>query len=294
MLPNRIPRVGGISTSSDQIDKPRLAEGVLLYLVSVALVAAAIIVLFSAAATSLLDTSKETLIGSRIDNSPAEGASIGNVVFYTGSGAAPVPAQTESPSWREVNNMPPATLVPQPFGMPGEKTVAEPAPEPPPNGDVSAATAEIPHGSTQGASTDDTPPPELSRSRAAIVQPLSIADEARATEHASGATMPPLATSDQQRDQILQNVEIQRNDHANLEQGSATLTTKSRFPEEPQVKESTGFYGSTARPRSPPLRHAASHRSSAVEADHNITQKLNRAELGRLLKARGRRSDEIR
>jgi hypothetical protein len=89
--------------------------------------------------------------------------------------------------------------------------------------------------------------------------------------------MPPLATSDEQPDQISQNLEIRRNDHGNLDQRSAAFT-----PEQPQVKESAGSYGSTVSPRSPPLRHAASHRASAVEADHNITEKLNRAELSRL------------
>jgi hypothetical protein len=59
--------------------------------------------------------------------------------------------------------------------------------------------------------------------------------------------MPPLATSDEQPDQISQNLEIRRNDYGNLDQGSAAFTT-----EEPQVKESTGCYGSTVSPRSPP------------------------------------------
>ena len=91
--------------------------------------------------------------------------------------------------------------------------------------------------------------------------------------------MTPLATSDEQPDQISQNSEIRRNDYGYLDQGGAAIT-----PEEPQVKESTACYGSTVSPRSPPLRHAASRRASAVEADHNITEKLNRAELSRLLK----------
>jgi hypothetical protein len=95
--------------------------------------------------------------------------------------------------------------------------------------------------------------------------------------------MPLLATFDPQLIQILQNFEIQRDDYANLAQDGATLATGSRFPEEPPMKESAMFSGATARPRSPALRHAASHRPSAVAADHKATRKLNRAELSRLL-----------
>jgi hypothetical protein len=93
LLPNRDPRVGEMSILSDRIGKPRLAKGMLLYLASVALVAAATIILFSVASISLLDTSNETLKGSRIDNSPIEDKFIGTVVSYTESNAAPVPVQ---------------------------------------------------------------------------------------------------------------------------------------------------------------------------------------------------------
>jgi hypothetical protein len=71
--------------------------------------------------------------------------------------------------------------------------------------------------------------------------------------------------------------EIQRNGHTNLDQGSAA---------------ERGF-GVTSSRGSPPLRHATSHRQVAAEADHKITQKLNRLELGRLLKARERRCDKL-
>ena len=140
---------------SDRIGKPRLAEGLLLYLVSVALVAAAIIVLFSVASSSLLDTSKETLSGSRIDNNPIEDKFIDTVVSYTDSIAAPVPVQTKSPS--EANKLPSSTPVPPPSGIPGDETVAEPALNLPSVGEASAAAVETPHGSTRGPSTEETP-----------------------------------------------------------------------------------------------------------------------------------------
>jgi hypothetical protein len=183
-----------------RIGKPRLAEGMLLFLVSVALVAAATIVLFSLASISLLDTSKETLTRSRLD-SPIEDKFIGTVVSYTDSNAAPVPVQTKSPSPSEANNLPSSTQVPLPSGMPREETVAEPALNLPPDGEPSTAAVETPHGSTRGPSTDETPPPELNGSQEVIAQPLSTADEASAaaveTPHDStrgpstGETPPP-------------------------------------------------------------------------------------------------------
>jgi len=127
LLPNSDPRVGEMSVLSDRIGNPRPAQGMLLYLVSVVLVAAAIIVLFNVAFISLLDTSKETLTGSRIDNSPIEEKFIDTIVSYTNSDAVPVPAQTKSPSSSEANDLQSSTPVPLPSGMPREETLAEPA-----------------------------------------------------------------------------------------------------------------------------------------------------------------------
>ena len=174
---------------------------------------------FSLASISLLDTRKETLTGSRIDNSPIEDKFIGTV-FYADSNAAPVAVQTKSRSSSEANNLPPSTLVPLSSGMPREETVAEPALNLPPDGEATSAAVETLQGSTRGPSTDEPPPPEPSGSQ--------------------------------------------------------------------EVKESTGFYGSAASPRSdPPLRHAASRRPRVVQADRdNIAKKLNRAELSRLLEGK--------
>ena len=186
MLLNDDTRVSEIPALSDRSDKRRLAEGVLLYIVSVTLVAAGTIVLFGVASISLLGTSP---------------------------------------------------------------------------------------------STDTPPPSQAGGSQEVIAEPLSIADEASAAQHASGATMPPLATSDGQPDQISHNFEIRRNNHDSLDQGRAASTPEGRFLEETQVNESTGSYGSAASPRShPPLRHAASRRPGVVQADRdNIAKKLNRA-----------------
>jgi hypothetical protein len=138
-----------MSILSDRIDNARLTEGVLVYLASVGLVAAAIIVLFSVASFSLLGTSKETLTGSRIGNNPNEDVSIGTAVFYPGSNTAPGPVQTKLPNSSEANNLPPATLVPPPSGMSGEGTTVEPALKPLPHGETSAMAVETPHGSTR-------------------------------------------------------------------------------------------------------------------------------------------------
>jgi hypothetical protein len=104
---------------------------------------------------------------------------------------------------------------------------------------------ETPHRSTRGPPTEEASPPEPSGSQQVIAKPLSIADEASAAQHASGATMPWVATSDGEPDQKSQNFEIQRDHQANLEEGSAAFTLENRFPEN-QVKESMGFYGSAA------------------------------------------------
>jgi hypothetical protein len=166
-----------MSILSDRIDNARLTEGVLVYLASVGLVAAAIIVLFSVASFSLLGTSKETLTGSRIGNNPNEDVSIATAVFYPGSNTAPVPVQTKLPSSSEANNLPPATLVPPPSGMSGEGTTVEPALKPLPHGETSAIAVETPHGSTRGPPTEEASPPEPSGSQQVIAQPLSIAAE---------------------------------------------------------------------------------------------------------------------
>jgi hypothetical protein len=166
-----------------------------------------------------LTPAKETLTGSRIDNSPIEDKFISTVVSYTDSNAAPVAVQTKSRSSSEANNLPSSTLVPLPSGVPREEAVAEPALNLPPDGEATSAAVESLHGSTRGPSTDE-PPPEASGSQ--------------------------------------------------------------------EVKESAGFYGSAASPRShPPLRHAASRRPGVVQADRdNIAKKLNRAELSRLLEGK--------
>ena len=229
MLLNDAPRVDKIPILNDRSDKRRSAESVVWYLVSVAFVAVSTIVLFSVASVSILAISKETLTGSRIDNRTVEDKSIGTVFFYTDSSAVPVSVQAKSPSSSEANSLLSSTPAPQ--LMQREETEAKPSPNPPPDGGLSAAAVEIPHGSTLGPSTD------------------------------------------------VHNFEIQRNDHGNIDQGNAAFA-----PEEPEVMESTGYYGSTVSPGSPPLRHAASHHASAAEGDHNITEKLNRAELSRLLK----------
>ena len=273
-----------MSILSDRIDNARLTEGVLVYLASVGLVAAAIIVLFSVASFSLFGTSNETLTGSRIGNNPNEDISIGTAVFYPGSNTAPVPVQTKLPSSSEANNLPPATLVPPPSGMSGEGTTVEPALKPLPHGETSAMAVETPHGSTRGPPTEEASPPEPSGSQQVIAEPLSIADEASAAQHAPGATMPWVATSDGEPDQKSQNFEIQRDHQANLEEGSAAFTLENRFPEN-QVKESMGFYGSAASAGSdPPLLHATSRGRRAIKANRDeIADRLNRAELGRLL-----------
>jgi hypothetical protein len=193
LLPNRDPELGERSILSDRIDNARLTEGVLLYLASVGLVAAAFIILFSVASFSLVGTSKVTPTGSRIDNNAIEDVSIGTVLFYRDSNAAPVPVQTKSPSSSEANNLASSTLVPPSSGMSGEGTTVEPALKPLPHEDTSAMALETPLGSTRGPSTDETAPPEPSGSQQVIAQPRSSAAEisTAAVETPHGSTRGP-------------------------------------------------------------------------------------------------------
>jgi len=150
--------------------------------------------------------------------------------------------------------------------------------------ETSTAAVETPLGSTVGPYIDDaTPPPEPTGSQQVVAQPQWIADEASAAQHAPGATMPWVATSDGEPDQTSQNFEIQSNHHATLDGGSVAFTPESRFPET-QVKESAGFFGSTASAgANPPLLDAASRGRRAVKANRDkIADQLNHAELSRL------------
>ena len=260
------------------------------------------------ASISQLDASKATLKGSSIDNSLLDDKVIGTVVSYPDSNASPVSTQTKSPSSSDADNTPSSTPVPPPSGMRSEEIVAEPAlmltpdrkasataietgstqgpstvetapselsapqevrAQPASIADAASATAiETSHGSTQGPSTVEAAPSELSAPQEVSAQPASIADAASAAQHAAGVTVPTRAISDEQRDQMFRDSEIQRNGHTNLDQGRAAERV----------------FGATSSRGSAPLPHTTSHRKDAAEADHKITQKLNRLELSRLLK----------
>jgi hypothetical protein len=120
----------------------------------------------------------------------------------------------------------------------------------------------------QDPATIETASPQPSAPQGVSAQRASTADEANAAQHATGVTVPALAISDEQRDQMFRDSEIQRDGHTNLDQGSA----------------GERVFGATSGRRSPPLRHATSHRRDAAETEHKITEKLNRLELWRLLK----------
>jgi hypothetical protein len=156
--------------------------------------------------------------------------------------------------------------------VPPELSASQGARAQPAISDAASATAvETSDGSTQGPSTLETAPPELGASQEVRAQPASIDKTAGAAQHASRATMqtmPTQAISDERRNQMFRDFEIQRDGHTNLDQGSAAERV----------------FGATSSRGSPPLRHATSHRQDAAEADHKITQKLNRLELSRLLK----------
>jgi len=110
--------------------------------------------------------------------------------------------------------------------------------------------------------------------------------KASAAQRAPRATMPRTATSNEQLDQVPPNFPIQRNPDANVDGGNVALTPEVHVPEEAKTKEDTGFYGSTAR-AGPDLAslHAAPHDRRSAKADRDrLADKLNRAELSRILR----------
>ena len=342
-------RVSRHSILRDRADKPRFIKDTFPFLFAVTLVAAAIVVPYSIASISLLDNGGDTLKGSRIDD--VKEKAIGTAVSYGESSTSPVPVQTKSSSSSDADNTASSTPVPPPSGVRSEEIVAEPALMLTPDRKAGATAIETSHGSTQGPSTVQTAPSELSAPQERIAPPVSTADSASATaietshgstqgrstvetapselsapqegsappasitdaasataietshgstrDRSTDQTAPaelsvpqevsaqpaptadaanaaqraaavtiPLAISDEERDQVFRNFKIQRNGHTNLDQDTAT---------------ERGFDATYSR-GAPPLRHATAHRQDAAEAEHNITRKLNRLELSRLLK----------
>ena len=289
MLPlNCDPRVGEMSIWSHQTDKASFAKGSILFLVSVALVAAVDVVLFSVASISLLGASKETLTLFRSHNSHLEDKFVRALVSHMDSDASQVPAQTKSPSASTADNMSSSTPVLPSSGMLTEKTFAAPALKPTTDREASTTAIKTSNGSTRAPSTDEMPAPEPSPSQEVRASPASIVDAGNPAQDDSGATMPALVISHEQRDQRFQNFEKQRH-HANHDEGSVAFASEMDFPKKTQIKESKGSYGSSGGPESKsPVRHAAPHGRGAKAG--NIADKLNHAELSRLVqRSRGLR-----
>ena len=289
MLPlNCDPRAGAMSIWSHQTDKASFAKGSILFLVSVALVAAVEIVLFSVVSISLLGASKETLTLFRSHNSHLEDKVIGALVSHMDSDASQVPAQTKSPSASTADNMSSSTPILPSSGMLTEKTFAAPALKPTTDREASTTAIKTSNGSTRAPSTDEMPAPEPSPSQEVRASPASMTDAGNPAQDTSGATMPALTISHEQRDQRFQNFEKQRQ-HANHDEGSVAFASEIDFPKKTQIKESKGSYGSSTGPESKsPVRHAAPHGRGAKAG--NIADKLNRAELSRLVqRSRGLR-----
>ena len=282
MLPlNCDPRVGEMSIWSHQTDKASFAKGSILFLVSVALVAAVEIVLFSVVSISLLGASKETLTLFRSHNSHLEDKFVRALVSHMDSDASQVPAQTKSPSASTADNMSSSTPVLPSSGMLTEKTFAAPALKPTTDREASTTAIKTSNGSTRAPSTDEMPAPEPSPSQEVRASPASIVDAGNPAQDDSGAIMPALAISHEQRDRRFQNFEKQRQ-HANHDEGSVAFASEIDFPKKTQIKESKGSYGSSTGPESKsPVRHAAPHGRGAKAG--NIADKLNHAELSRLV-----------
>lgn len=213
---------------SAQRDKVRRSTSALLYLASLGLVAAATIIMFSAASVSLFGPSKEMFAGSRISDSLTTEKFIGTVV-PAHSNAAPVAPHTKSPSLIKAKNLPSATPVPPPSGVPHEEAVAKSAVAPS-EGEASAAPVETGNTPRQGPATDQTGSPELSGSQQVIVQPPPITDEVSAAANPSGTTMPTRAGPDGQRDPLFRDFETPQNQPASLDEGSVASHEKVPAP----------------------------------------------------------------
>jgi len=344
-----------MSIFSDRTDKARFAEGSILFLAFLALVAAVNMLLFSVASLSLLDASRETLTQFRSDNSPPEDKVIGAVVSPMDRDASPVPTRTKSPSASNADHMSSSTPVPPSSGVLTEETSASAALKPIPDREASATAVETSNALTRAPSADETPPglnpsqrvkaspvsiaedvttvessngstrapsanetpPELSPSQGVKASPASIAEDVTVVESSNGSTrapsadetppelspsqevkpsrasivdaanpaqdplgapMPILVISHEQRHQQFEDLEMQR-PHASLDERNVAFA--------PQIKESMGFYRSFAGPESKsPVRHTAPLGRGTVKAD-SIANRLNRAELNRLVRRQG-------
>jgi hypothetical protein len=275
------PRIGAMFILSDRTDKSKFAKAPILFLISITLVAALNIVLFSLASISLLGVNTETLTRSRSYNSHLKDKVVGALASHMDSDASPVPTQTKFPNASNADNMSSSTPVLPSSGMLIEKTLAAPVLKPTTDRKASTTAVETSNGSTRALSTDETSPPELSPSQEVRAPPASMADAGNPAQDASGATMPALAISHEQRDQRFRNFEKQRH-HASVDEGSLAFAPEIDFPKQTQIKESTRFYGSSAAPEwKPPVRYAAPHGRGAKAG--NIANKLNHAELTRLV-----------
>jgi len=181
-------RVSRQSILRDRADKPRFIKDTFPFLVAVTLVSAAIVVPYSISSISLLDNGGDTLKGSRIDD--VKEKAIGTAVSYGESSTSPVPVQTKSSSSSDADNTASSTPVPPPSGVRSEEIVAEPALMLTPDRKAGATAIETSHGSTQGPSTVQTAPSELSAPQERIAPPVSTADSASATaiETSHGST----------------------------------------------------------------------------------------------------------
>jgi hypothetical protein len=181
-----------MSIFSDRTDKARFAEGSILFLAFLALVAAVNMLLFSVASLSLLDASRETLTQFRSDNSPSEDKVIGAVVSPMDRDASPVPTRTKSPSASNADHMSSSTPVPASSGVLTEETSASAALKPIPDSEASATAVETSNALTRAPSADETPP-ELNPSQRMKASPASIAEDVTTVESSNGSTRAPSA-----------------------------------------------------------------------------------------------------
>jgi hypothetical protein len=205
---------------TDRSKKAVVTVDMVLHLVSIGFVGAATVILFSVASVSLLGPGKEPLTGCRI----------GDAVFRcTNGNAAPIPAQTYSPTLELAKILSASPPQGASISEAPEVRGAKPGFElPSPDHDASTTISEARDAALRpGALITQTQSTEVSGSEQAATERLLIADEVNATPDTSRGTV-PTEIPNERVDQISRSVEIKQNQPTKLDQDDAAPEENAR------------------------------------------------------------------
>jgi hypothetical protein len=227
---------------TDRGKKPEVGVDVLLHLVVIGCTGAAMIILFSVAAASLLCIGKEPPTKSRIGLS---------VLPYADANAASLPPETSHPSLDSAATS--AAFPPQ--GTPTSEmsviTGEEPAYErPSPERDPSTTTSETADVAViPGLSTIATRSTEVSGSDHPTAVPLPVGDANSIPD--APQSVPTVMIPAEERDQVTPNVEIRQNQPGKLDQASPSLDKKTPA----QIVQNNRVHGHLVSPNAAAFRY---------------------------------------